>query len=791
MNSSSPIRPFSGHFRRLRPIGAVLLVSLSVSILLACSERDRSDAQKTSEPATGNSALEARPDRQTAFRVRSDAAAPLNADEGWAGKLNEAVTVPADQPFRLRLEAAVPGESSGPRRYRLEFRRNDGAWQPLPAENFPQPEKVHELDMAPASDGTFDSVWQIIEGDAAPLQWQSADGRDYLHIEQTDSPLLALGRYATQWQAREFELVLRFHGGNLGSAGLVFALDDADNHARAEVDGAGKVRVVRVVDGRESVIAEHDAEAPAERWVELKAIVTPNGAGHKVMVEFDDEALVFTATIAEALPGPRLGIYRPAGTAVDFRGLRVEGEPRSPRTSIIASAAFDLGAPTQDLLPASDLPFSGGAGVSFAEYTPMWQAGGGHGEWEFPIVIRRFSDEAAVNEAGDRFEYRLAVTGGKRLPTDGPASVTLDVPDGHLGGVFVETPMRIGPWQADSGELYFLMEPAETWNALMTVKSSDDGNSWREVDGEHRPETGDLEGFASVLVDDRIHMLHQTSDAVFYHVFRTSDHSDDPDGWAIRDERVATPREPPTQVADIAVRSDGSVVVVYGGPNKIHYRIRSARGQWGDERIVDGDKPEQLSGPTIVLGADDLVHMAYTSRDGSAWYRRLLPDGQLTARVRFSSELGTKSEDVGSILPLLYLPQRDSVSAIYRTREGRLYERRVDADGNWSDPLIVSDQAVVQNSVDSDQVGADAIVHGDTVHVLFIEDGTGRLLHAARHNETWRNPRVLVEDDEVQWVRGNLAELPDGRPAYGYVYDAGSDGGSGKNRYARIPLETP
>lgn len=72
----------------------------------------------------------------------------------------------------------------------------------------------------------------------------------------------------------------------------------------------------------------------------------------------------------------------------------------------------------------------------------------------------------------------------------------------------------------------------------------------------------------------RIHMLHQTSDAVFYHVFGTSVTAA-PDTWAIRDERVAAPAKPPTQVADLAVRSDGSVIAVYGDSAGLRYRIRT------------------------------------------------------------------------------------------------------------------------------------------------------------------------------------------------------------------------
>ena len=97
-------------------------------------------------------------------------------------------------------------------------------------------------------------------------------------------------------------------------------------------------------------------------------------------------------------------------------------------------------------------------------------------------------------------------------------------------------------------------------------------------------------------------------------------------------------------------------------------------------------------------------------------------------------------------------------------------------------------QVVVQNAVDSDQVGADAIVDRDTLHVLFIDAATGHLLHVAGRDGEWSAPDPVVTDGTVQWVRGRVIETPDGARVYGFVFDAGSNGGSGMNRYAELPL---
>jgi hypothetical protein len=48
-----------------------------------------------------------------------------------------------------------------------------------------------------------------------------------------------------------------------------------------------------------------------------------------------------------------------------------------------------------------------------------------------------------------------------------------------------------------------------------------------------------------------------------------------------------------------------------------------------------------------------------------------------------------------------------------------------------------------------------------------------------------------VGDILGSWVRGNLYTNADGAKVYGFVYDAGSDGGAGMNRYGEIELGRP
>jgi hypothetical protein len=244
------------------------------------------------------------------------------------------------------------------------------------------------------------------------------------------------------------------------------------------------------------------------------------------------------------------------------------------------------------------------------------------------------------------------------------------------------------------------------------------------------------------------------------------------------------------QVTTLTARSDGSLVAVYGTPTGLQVSLRSPDGTWSEEAAIPDETGAVLSGPQSVLGAGDTVHLAYTRRDGTAWYRQIGADGSLTPPRQVSAEVGTTEADVGSVLPLVHLPETNATVIAYRKTDGTLWARRVGETGPLTDPERITDRPVVQNAVDSDQVGADAIAAHSRVHVLFIEDETGALYHTRSDARgEWTAPQAQVDTATVQWVRGQALRRGEESPAvYGYVYDAGSNGGSGRNWYADIPL---
>ena len=716
--------------------------------------------------------------RQPAFRVRSDFTAALNADQGWAGVLNESVTIPADRPFRVRLEVEQPPDTAIPAPFGLQYRRNGGDWAGVEAHDFPHPMRELELEFATLEVGATPEGWSVAHGDAGGMTVARIGQEKVLRARATQEFLTGL--YTAPWAVTEFAAEFRLPAGNRTGFGLVFGYVDAGNHWRVILDpGRGTIRVSRFVNGTEAVVTEKQTAIALGQWHDIE-IGTED---EKVEIQFDDDALEFAVELGIALPPSQFGFHVPASNAVELRKITVAGDARTPRVSIVSCLAYANGAATTDLLTGSSAKFQPGAGISSAERTPSWNGAGSHAEFEWALVIRRYADGAVANEEGDTFELRMVDAGGAVLAGSRNAVLRLTIPPRHVGGTFVETPGRIGPWQARNGDLYFIMEPAETDNVFMMIKSTDNGVTWREIDGANRPETNDLESVDARQVGDTIHIVHQITNSIRYHTFHTSDHPARPDTWGVRDEPAAMAPSV-AQSATLAVRSDGTIIAFYTA-DTLHYNIRSSRGTWGADTVLDPGVPPKSAGPRAVLGANDTVHVAYYGMDGTIWYRRLLRDGSLTRKQQLASGLGATRAEYGAVLPLVFIPRTNTVVIIYRQVDGRLWERRVVNERELTPPVQVTDRVVIQDAVDSQQPAADAVLDGETVHVLFVEE-TSRSVFSTHANRGWQPSILRIDKILGSWIRGNLYTRIDGVKVYGYIYDAGSDGGAGMNRFDEV-----
>jgi hypothetical protein len=285
------------------------------------------------------------------------------------------------------------------------------------------------------------------------------------------------------------------------------------------------------------------------------------------------------------------------------------------------------------------------------------------------------------------------------------------------------------------------------------IKSTDDGRTWHEIDGVNRPKTDDLESVDSRLVGNTIHIIHQVTESVLYHTFRTSDHPTHPDTWAIRDE-VAGSVDAIAQTASMEVRSDGSIAAFYLGQEKLHYSTRSTDGTWSEVRTIDPEIQPNQAGPQSIAGKNDIIHLAYYGTDGTIWYRQFLPGNTFTQRLLLAEGAGKSRAEYGTVLPLLYNHQKDEVIIVYRLETGNLWERRITSDGSPTEAVMISDLKVVTDAVDSQQSGADAVLHDDAVYVLFIEESS-RSIFSTADTDGWlpASPQVIPMDGSPPVLR--------------------------------------
>lgn len=696
------------------------------------------------------------------FRIRSDFAAPLNADAGWAGDANEAVAVFADQPFRLRMEV-VKGDLKEYGSYVLQARRNGGEWKTVEAHDFPYPQSEVSYDFG------------SLRIDRLPQHWTGriSDGQE---IWLTQPP----------WPVPDFsyEIALETLSANTAPIDFLFYYFDATEHFGVRFDPAGQVSVYGVTGGEVVSLATSALTEPLSGSLEIKIELEDGGLSVALNDDQITPAMPFEAIHKTRGFGMRLEKAPDGVSRVKIEDVTIETSPKSPPISIVSTAAYPDGALTQNVLSGAEGRFTPGHGVSLSDRTPGIESDNKHSEYEWPLVIRRFVDGAELNETGDVFEFRM--TSGIGLPLEGPdARVRLKVPDNHLGGTFVESPGRIGPWQSSNGDLYFVMEPAESDNKFMMVKSEDAGLSWAEVDGLSRPLTGDLEAVDARLVGDQIHILHQITESTFYHVFNTSDHLDAPDQWALVDELAAT-GEAISQSNAMVVRSDGSVAAFFLTDN-LHAAIRDRSGNWGSPIPIVDDAAVTYAGPQAVLGKDDTIHLVYWSSEGEIAYRQMRPGGTLTTAKILATGAGVDDSDIGAVLPLVYNKQTDTVITVFRLSDGRLWERSI-SHGEVSEALrLVTKVRVVTDAVDSQQAGADLMVFDDEPVVLFIDEETQSIYSTRRvESSLWSNPVLRVGEIEGSWVRAAIIKDDQGVAKLGFVYDAGSRGGAGMNMYAEF-----
>ena len=438
---------------------------------------------------------------------------------------------------------------------------------------------------------------------------------------------------------------------------------------------------------------------------------------------------------------------------------------------------------TTDILSGSTETFTAGEGVEEDNATGTISLGGQHTEIEFCILLHRFGDGPVVLADGDTIDFRVVEGDGTALATyTNTPTITVNEPAGLIGGCYVETPNRIGPFVDANGNHYVIIEPTETDPKFMIMKSIDSGDSWEEMNGAGRPTNTDLEGIDAKIETDVLHIAHHAGGTVYYHRFNLSNHAS-PDQWAETDTSVVTTTDEIQQQVALALLSNGDLRVffTYDPTNyKIGMRSRIS-GTW-DTATTDIWDSNQPSGVMGVMGASDrfyvFAHLETTgdlvgkSVSSAAALEDLFHASTTAANdgTSVDTTTGTSNEDRSNIIaPTYWNDGSDKVLVGFvDDTDGNLYTRVITVGSGGSvgaRGAAVNDADVIaEDNGGSRQPVADIVrdpSSGD-FHAFFATETTGGglsdLLHDVSTDDgsTWGTDETVTvrsPKSRINWVR--------------------------------------
>jgi hypothetical protein len=477
-----------------------------------------------------------------------------------------------------------------------------------------------------------------------------------------------------------------------------------------------------------------------------------------------------------------------------------DNAPSTPEVWVVTSSQYNDGDPTADVLAGSSQPFVRGVAKEKPS-TGKIDLRRGHTEVEFAIVIPTFYDGAKQNGTGDTFDFRLVrsdntvISGAFADPR-----VTLTVPAGLIGATYVESPNRIGPFKDGNGNLYAVLEPAETDNVFMVIKSADGGRTWKEQDGANRPDTDDLESVDAVLAGDELYIAHHGGKSVVLHVFRVSTHPDKPDTYRLTDEPIAGPITYEEQSVALEVLSGGKIRCFYartiGNRGRIFYKTRD--GKWGAEQSLDTQADADFYGVAAVRGASDKVHIVYYADNGNVYHRSLTSADILSERKSLTADAGTARSNRVPFMPPVFWDEAgdEKIMVGYRkATDQRIYTRIITNDAAPGIESRASDNPVSNDQAQSRQPTANLANDGSTVYLHYADAATEDIFRDVyTPNAGWGLDVEERDGVEADLIRGLVFTHSKGNPAarvIGYLVDNGSDGYTGTVRYYEYQLSPP
>jgi hypothetical protein len=482
---------------------------------------------------------------------------------------------------------------------------------------------------------------------------------------------------------------------------------------------------------------------------------------------------------------------------------------------IVNKATTTDGAATTNVLAGSAKAFVAGT-MNHDATAASVSLNNQHTELEWAILISHFYNTQQYLSDGDTIDFRVVESDDTLLDgTYDYPRVTVNIPDGYIGGTGIETSQNFSFIKIPDGTLYAPIEDAELGSNIMMLKSSDGGKSWTPQDNGIVLVANDMEAFSMAYDDTRkvIHCLHVGGDAEYYQ-FGTKDHGTDADQWieiggaGVYRQQIEAGIDATNQSCELILR--GSTLYAFypddTAPEVIYYKKKtdtSTTNNWGSRVAVDSTGgTTDFSGVSAVVGpktggaGEPLIHIFYSDHSNLDIFHRSLDTSDVLGTIH---TITTDMSDPGSGFPMGLTNaiawesggSECAMIAFSDATNSYLNTVIVQDDGTPDSPQVASNSVVVLDnpaSVNARQPVASLGLDGTTAWIFYADDATADLWRASNANGAgWTGHAEELDGVTVHAVRGQAfthSAGNGGATVFGFIWETQyNQGGTPRSGY--------
>lgn len=318
-----------------------------------------------------------------------------------------------------------------------------------------------------------------------------------------------------------------------------------------------------------------------------------------------------------------------------------------------------------------------------------------------------------------------------------------------------------GPFISSTGSVFVVIrDPSTTANAVV-FKASDPSSSWAAVDSVAVTSGNTIRHLNAFQVGDNLHIVTRdaasaSTNQIRYHVFSMAS-----DTFTTENELVKTTYTTANTVDEsfvgIVVRSDGSVIVLYEGPQVLAdiqrsrvYYARKLAGAWSADFAIGGTGNNHWYAQEIVLGSQDRTHFFVANYTLTDLYQQCLTSANALETLPAAFDTTVLANDgMGMQRPVAFSASAGGTVIRYP------YYDTFDPSIN---SVLFSSQDVPTYTVSADITGAtnplaearrrvmSFAVNGDKVYATFADSASDLTVMSAQDVNGWAAPSVIATE---------------------------------------------